>query len=326
MNRRDAVIALLALGAPSFVVRAQQAGKIPRLCFLTFDPGTLQSTRFSVFFDALRDLGYVDGKTIAIDYLSANARPEQYPVDAAECVRRKADVIVVASTPAAQAAKKATRTIPIVMLSLGDPVGAGLIDSLARPGGNVTGMTYIAGALAAKRVEILRELSPRISRVLVLTYPSDPISATQIESMKQAAASMGVTLYIQNIRAAADLPAAFDAGAKEHVQGLITTVESIFIANHAQVIELAAKHRLPAVYGSTLFAPNGGLISYSANFPLLYTSAASYVDKILKGAKPADLPVMQPTQFMFELNLKTAKALGITIPRTILMRADRVIE
>ena len=326
MNRRDAVIALFALGAPSLVVHAQQAGKIPRLCFLTFDPGTLQSTRHTVFFDALRDLGYVDGKTIAIDYLSADSRAEQYPVNAAECVRRNADIIVTATTPATQAAKKATRTIPIVMLSLGDPIGSGLIDTLARPGGNVTGMTFMAAALAAKRVEILRELSPRISRALVITYPLDPISAPQIESMKKAAGSMGVTLYIHSIRTAADIPAAFDAGVKNHAQGLITTVESIFSVNYAQVIELAAKHRLPAVYGNPQYAPNGGLISYAADFPLLYSSAASYVDRILKGAKPADLPVMQPTKFMFELNLKTAKALGITVPATLRLRADRIIE
>ena len=326
MNRRDAVLGLVALGVPSRFAQAQQPGKIPRLCFLTYDPGTILSTRHKVFFDALRDLGYVDGKTISIDYLSANARPEQYPAIAAECVRLKADVIVVSTTPAAQAAKKATLTIPIVMLSLGDPIGAGLVESLARPGGNVTGMTFIAGALAAKRLEILRDLSPKISRVLVLTYPSDPISAPQIESIKKAAGSMGVTLIVQNIQAAADLPAAFDAGAKERVQGLIVTVESIFTVNYAQVIALAAKHKLPAVYGNVQFAPNGGLISYAADFPLLYASAASYVDKILKGAKPADLPVMQPTKFLFELNLKTAKALGITVPAILLLRADRVIE
>lgn len=326
MNRRDTAIALLALGVTSLLAHAQQTRPIPRLCFLTFDPGSLQSTRFTEFFDALRDLGYVDGKTIAIDYLSADGRPEKYPANAAECVRRRADVIAVSTTPAAQAAKKATQTIPIVMIGLGDPIGAGLIDTLSRPGGNVTGLTFIAGALAAKRLEIMRELSPGISRVLVITYPLDPISKPQIESMKNAAASMGVTLYVQGIRTAADLPSAFDAGSKVHAQGLITTVESIFAVNYARVIELAAKHRLPAVYGNPQYAPNGGLMSYAADFAVLRASAASYVDKILKGAKPADLPVMQPTRFKFEINLKTAKALGITVPRELLLRADTVVE
>ncbi len=299
---------------------------MPRLCFLAFGPDSLQSNRFGAFFEGLRDLGYLNGQTIAIEYLSADGRGDRFPAMATECLRRHADIIVVSTTPAAQAAKKATRTIPIVMTALGDPVGSGLIDSLARPGGNVTGMTFIAPVLAAKRLELLKELVPRLSRVLVLTYLADPIAAPQVEAMKNAARALGVTLFIRDIRTANDLPAAFDMGAKDRVEGLITTAESIFAINNARVIDLAATHGLPAVYASTLSVPNGGLLSYIADFPALYASAASYVDRILKGARPADLPVQQPAKFEFAINLKAAKALGLPVAQSFLIRADRVIE
>jgi putative ABC transport system substrate-binding protein len=187
-------------------------------------------------------------------------------------------------------------------------------------------MTFIAGALAAKRLELLKEVVPRISRVLVLAYPQDPISAPQIESMRTAARSLGVTLVVRDIRTAEDLPAAFEAGVKQHAEGLLTNAESIFSVNSTRVIELAAKHRLPAIYASTTYVANGGLMAFIADFPVLYAGAASYVDKILKGAKPADLPVMQPTKFKFEIDLRAAKALGLTIPEKILFRADKVIE
>ena len=326
MNRRDTVLALAALGAAPLVPFAQAAGKIPRLCFMTFDPGTMRANRYGAFFEALRRLGYEDGKTIAIDYLSANGRAEQYSAMAAECTRLKADVIVVSTTPAAQAAKKATRTIPIVMLALGDPVGSGLIDSLARPGGNVTGMSFMAPELAAKRLEMLKELTPRVSRVLVLTYGADPISAPQVEMMQNAARKLGVSLQIRDIRSVDDIPPAFDAGAKERAEGLLVTGESIFQVNRGKVIELAAKHKLPTVYTSQVFPPDGGLMAYSADIPSLYVGAASYVDKILKGAKPAELPAVQASEFEFVINMKTAKALGIAIPKSFLVRANKLID
>lgn len=326
MNRRNSIFALAALGATPLVSFAQPAGRIPRLCFLTFDPGTMRTNRYGVFFEALRRLGYEEGKTIAIDYLSANGRAEQYPAMAAECVRLKADAIVVSTTPAAQVAKKATRTIPIVMLALGDPVGSGLIDSLARPGGNVTGMSFMAPDLAAKRLEMLKELVPRTSRVLVLTYGADPISAPQVEMMTNAARKLGVSLLIRDIRTAEDISAAFDAGAKERAEGLLVTGESIFQVNRVRVIELAAKHRLPTVFPSQLFPPDGGLMAYSADILSLYAGAASYVDKIFKGAKPAELPAVQPTEFDFVINMKTAKTLGIAIPQSFLVRANKLIE
>jgi putative ABC transport system substrate-binding protein len=327
MRRREfiSLIGGVALAWP-IVAQAQQPKKIPRLCFLTFDPGTLQSNRFD-FFEGLRDLGYVDGQTITIDYLSANGRGDRFPALAAECLRLKADIIAVSTTPAAQAAKNATGTIPIVMIALGDPVGSGLVDSLDRPGGNVTGMSLMVSELAAKRLELLKEAVPKISRVLVLSYLVDPIAPLQVKALKEAARSLGVTLQIQDIKTADDLPAAFEAGAKERAEGLLITAESIFVVNRARVSELAAEHRLPAVYPySNQVTDAGGLMAYYVSYRNQQIRAATYVDKILKGAKPSELPVQQPTKFDLAINLKAAKALGLTLPPRLLSRADEVIE
>jgi putative ABC transport system substrate-binding protein len=328
MRRRDFIAAVSgAVVAWPLAVRAQQPKKIPRLCFLTFDSVISQSTRFDGFFEGLRDLGYVDGQTITIDYLSADGRGEQFPALAAECLRLKADIIATTTTPATQAAKNTTRTIPIVMLALGDPVGTGLVDSLARPGGNVTGASMMVSELAAKRLELLKRVVPRISRVLVLAYLVDPIAPLQVKALKEAAPSVGVTLQVQDIQTADDLPAAFDAGAREGADGLLVDAESIFIVHRARVSELAARHRLPAMYPYSIqVADAGGLMAYDINIPDLQRRSAIYVDRILKGTKPADLPVEQPTKFKFVINLKTAKALDLTIPESILQFADQVIE
>jgi putative ABC transport system substrate-binding protein len=322
---------VLALGLTVLphVADGQSAGEIPRLCFLTFDPGTPQSPspRFEAFFAGLHDLGYVHGKTITIDYLVADGRSEKFPELAAECVRLKADTIVVSTTPAAHAAKNATRTIPIVMVALGDPVGTRLVESLARPGGNVTGMSQMTSGLAAKRLQVLKETVPRISRVLVLSYLVDPIAPLQVTALKEAASTLSVTLLIHDIRTADDLPAAFEAGVREHAEGLLTTAESIFRLQRRRVTELAARHRLPAVYPYSAFAKDsGGLMAYDANDSDLHRRAATYVDKILKGAKPSDLAIQQPTKFDLVINMKTAKALGLTIPQSILVRADEIIQ
>ena len=327
MVRAAIAIALVfTMLAMPLAAAAQPARKIPRLCFLTFDPGTPQSSRFDPFFQGLRDLGYVDGQTIIIDYLSAEGRGERFPVLAADCLRLKADIVVVTTTPAAQAAKKATRTIPIVMHSLGDPVTTGLVASLARPGGNVTGTTLMASGLAAKRLGLLKEIVPRISRVLVLAYLVDPIAAPQVKELESAAHSLGITLLVHDIRTADDLPAAFDAGAKERAEGVLTTAESIFVAQRNRVVQLAAQHRLPGIYPYRLTVDAGGLIAYDSYTSDLQRRAAAYVDKILKGAKPSDLPVEQPTKFELIINLKAAKALGLTIPPSLLQRADEVIQ
>jgi putative ABC transport system substrate-binding protein len=310
----------------SLATQAQPAGKIPRLCFLTFDSGTTQSNRFQPFFQGLRDLGYVDGQTIAIDYLSADGLSDRFPALAADCLRLKADIIVATTTPAAEAAKNATRTIPIVLHPLGDPVATGLVASLARPGGNVTGLTYMASALAAKRLELLKEAVPSISRVLVLTYLSDPIAAPQVKELESAAASQGVKLLIHDIRTADDLPAAFDAGINEHAEGLLTTAESIFFAERERVVRLAGQYRLPGLYPSRLMVEAGGLMAYDSFTSDLQARTATYVDRILKGANPSDLPVERPTKFELIINLKTAKALGLDLPPSLLALADEVIE
>ena len=324
--RLGALFLGLVVFALPFATEAQPAKRIPRLCFLTFDPGTPQSSRFSPFFQSLRDLGYVDGQTISIDYLSAAGRGEQFPALAADCLRLKADIIVVTTTPAAEAAKSATQTIPIVMYPLGDPVATGLVASLARPGNNVTGTTLMASGLAAKRLGLLKEIVPRISRVLVLAYLVDPIAAPQVKELESAARSLGITLLVHDIRTADDLPAAFDAGAKERAEGILTTAESIFVAQRNRVVQLAAQHRLPGIYPYRLMVDAGGLMAYDSYTSDLQRRAAAYVDKILKGAKPSDLPVEQPTKFELIINLKAAKALGLTISQSLLQRADEIIR
>ena len=240
MRRREFItlIGSVATAWP-FAARAQQPKnkKIPRLCFLTFDPGTLESSRFEPFFEGLRELGYVNGQTIIIDYLSAAGEGERFPALATECLRLKANIIVVTTTPAAKAAKAATGSIPIVMYPLGDPVETGLVASLNRPGGNVTGLTFMASGLAAKRLELLKEAVPDISRVLVLSYRVDPISAPQLEELEVAAASLGVRLLVRDIRSADDLPTAFDSSAAEAVGGVLTTAESIFAAQAKRVVQ-----------------------------------------------------------------------------------------
>jgi ABC-type uncharacterized transport system substrate-binding protein len=327
MRRREFVRFLCgAAVAWPFMVSAQQPKKIPRLCFLTFDPGTLESTRFKPFFQALRDLGYVDGQTIAIDYLSADGQGERFPVLAAECPRLKADIIVVTTTPAAKAAKNATGTIPIVMYPLGDPVVTGLVASLNRPGGNVTGLTFMASGLAAKRLELLKEAVPKISRVLVLSYRVDPIAAPQLKELEVAADSLRVKLLVRDIRTADDIPAAFDVGAREGVEGVLTTAESIFAAEGKRVVQLAIEHRLPGLYPYRLMADAGGLMAFDSYTISFQALTATYVDKILKGANPSDLPVEQPTKFELIINMRTARALGLTIPPSLLVRADQLIE
>jgi len=327
MRRRE-FIRLLGGAAVAwpFAAGAQQPKKTPRLCFLTFDPGTLASTRFKPFFQALRDLGYVDGQTIIIDYLSADGQGERFPALAAECVRLKVDIIVVTTTPAAKAAKNATGTTPIVMYPLGDPVVTGLVASLNRPGGNVTGLTFMASGLAAKRLELLKEAVPRISQVLVLSYLVDPIAAPQLKELEVAAASLGVKLLVRDIRTANDIPAAFDAGAREGVEGVLTTAESIFAAEGKRVAQLATQHKLPGLYPYKLVADAGGLMAFDSYTSSFQAHTATYVDKVLKGANPSDLPVEQPTKFELIINMRTAKVLGLTIPPSLLVRADQLIE
>jgi putative tryptophan/tyrosine transport system substrate-binding protein len=328
MRRREVIVGLAGAAAWPMGAHGQQRA-IPRLCFLTFDAGTLRtrSSRFEGFFQGLQDLGYEDGRTIDIRYLSAGNNDDRFPALIDECLGVKPAVIAVTTTPAAHLLKKATNTIPIVMVALGDPLGTGLVNSLSHPTGNITGMSSMVSELAVKRLELLRELVPGISRVLVLSYLADPIAPLQVKAMEQAAASIGLTLQVRDIRNGEDIPVAFEAGARESAEGLLVMSESMFMVHRAHVTELTARHRLPAVYAHVLpVRENGGLMAYTVWAPDLHRSAAMYVHRILNGAKPSELPVQQPTKFHLVINLKTAKALGLTIPPTLLARADEVIE
>jgi putative tryptophan/tyrosine transport system substrate-binding protein len=318
-----------AMLAAPLSAEAQQGKKVPRLCFLIFDPGTFEtrSSRWESFFQRLAELGYVPGRTIVIDYLSAGGRHERFSELAEECLRRKADVIAVTTTPGGHAAKKATQTTPIVMLSLGDPVGTGLVASIARPEGNLTGATMMTSDLAGKRLELLQQAVPKLTRVLVLSNLADPIAPLQVKVLESAAPSLGVTLQIRDIRTGDDLPAAFDAGVKDGVNGLLVTGESIFVVNRARLTELATRHKLPAIYPwSLLVTDASGLMAYDSNEPDLHRHAADYVDRILKGAKPSELPIHRPTNVQLVISLKAARAIGLTVPPALLVRANQVIE
>jgi len=316
----------IAIFGSAPAAEAQQGRKIPRLCFVSPNPIAFQAAEYDAFLRSLRHSGYENGRSIAIDYLSADGRVDRFPALAAECLRLKADVIVARTTPAAVAAKKATGTVPIVTLLTGDPVGTGLVKSLARPGGNVTGLSHLATGLSAKRLQLLKEAVPGISRVVVLANFVDPVAAPQVKELEDAARLLGVRLLIQDIRTPDALPGAFSAAAEDGAQGLLTTVEAIFSQNRKRVIELAAKHRLATMHPWIDFVEVGGLMYYGVSRFELYRDAATLAGKILSGAKPADLPIEQPTKFEFIVNLKAARSLGITIPHSVLLRADRVIE
>jgi putative ABC transport system substrate-binding protein len=327
MDRR-AFMGALAGGivvAP-LAAEAQPAGKVWRIGFLTTPSPTAAAYYLEAFREGLRELGYVEGKTIAIEYRFAEGRPERLPALAAELVHLKVDVIVTGGPPAPEEAKQATSTIPIVFAVAGDPVGEGLVASLARPGGNITGLASIAAEVVGKQLELLKEVAPKVSRVAVLLNPSHsahPLMARQAEG---AARALGVQLHILQAGSPAEIDAAFAAMRSQGVGGVLVLRGSLFLAQRTQIAALAAKSRLPAVYGTREEAEAGGLMAYGASLPLLYRRAATYVDRILKGAKPADLPIEQPTKFELVINLKTAKALRLTIPQSLLLRADEVIQ
>jgi putative tryptophan/tyrosine transport system substrate-binding protein len=324
--RRDVLAVPLAV---IFSRRVSAQTSVPSLCFLTFDRGSAEAPneRFKRFFERLHELGYVHPQTLHIDYIVAEGRTDQYAALAKQCVDGKPDIIAVTTTPGARALKHATQTVPIVMVAVGDPVGTGLVSSLAGHASNITGMSQMTSPLAAKRMELLREAVPNLQRVLVLSYSVDPISPLQVTAIREAAPSLGITPLVYDIKSADDLPAAFEAGIKEGAQGLTTTAESIFRASRGKVTELAAHHKLPAIYSYAAFVlDSDGLMAYEVYDSDLHRGAADYVDKILRGAHPADLPVQQPSRLRLVINLKTAKALGLTVPQSLMARADEVIE
>ncbi len=287
------------------------------------DPARLR--RFEAFRQGLRELGYVEGQSIAIEPRWAEGNYDRYPALAADLIRLKVDVIVTVGGAATQAAQQATRTIPIVMSVVIDPLGGGLVPSLARPGGNVTGLSVMA-ELVGKQLEVLKEVVPKLSRVAVLWNPANPGSAPQLREAEVAARTLALRLQTLEARVPQEIDSAFAAMTREQAGGLVILADAIFTNQVRQIAELAMKSRLPSIYGLREYVEAGGLMVYSPNTLELERRAATYVDKILKGAKPAALPIQQPTTFDFVLNLKTAKVLGLTIPRSVLLRADQVIE
>ena len=326
MRRREFVSGLGgAVVAWPLTAAAQTQKKIPRVGYIV--SGTPSSARQSLeaFRQGLRDLGWVEGQTIALEFRFLEGRAERAPELVAELIRLDLDVLVAAGSAAALAAKAATRTIPIVMLGP-DPVGLGLVASLARPGGNVTGLSYLIVELCGKRLQLLKELAPGLTRIAVLRNPNALIDAVMWRETEAAARKLEVALQALEVRGADDFEAAFAAAARGNAQALLTLDEPLLVAFRSRIVALAAGSRLPAMYGYREFPDAGGLMSYGPNLVDIVRRAAAYVDKILKGAKPADLAAEQPTKFEMVLNLKTAKALGLTIPPLVLAQADEVIE
>ena len=322
MDRRTWLVGSLGLLVAPLAVSAQPAGKNPRVGVLR--PGSPPDPLLDAFRQGLRELGYEEGRNINLEYRWAQGRDERFPALVADLVRLKVDVIL-AGAGAVQAAKRATTTIPIVMPVSGDPVRAGLVTSLARPGGNITGLTSLSGELPGKWIELLKETIPRVSRVAVLWDPaSDP---SQVKTSEAAAQSLGVRLHVLKVSRADGFEPALAEARKNDAGALIVLGSPFFYVHRTHLVELAAKHRLPTIYAQREFVVgSGGLMSYGPDYHDQFRRAAAYVDKILKGAKPADLPIEQPTKFELVIGLKNAKALGLTIPPAVLARADRVIE
>jgi putative tryptophan/tyrosine transport system substrate-binding protein len=312
--------------AGPLTAEGQQAGKIYRIGMLETTSMTLNAANLDAFRQGLRELGYVEGRNFMIEYRSADGRRERFPELATELVRLKVDVILTRGTPAVMAAKNATGTIPVVMAASGDPLLSGVVAGLARPGGNVTGLSAIVVEVTGKRLQLLREVVPGVSRIASLLDMGNPNNALQWKETEIVAQSLGVQPQLLDIRKPGDFGGAFDAAIRQRAGAMVVGIDALTQANHRLIIDLAAKHRLPAIYATREFVDAGGLVAYGVSYPHLYHRAATYVDKILKGAKPADLPVEQPTKFEFAINLKTAKALGLTIPPSVLARADQVIE
>ena len=330
MSTRRAFLGTLAGGllAAPLGTEAQQAAKVYRIGLLGGSPPNSPGGRraWEGFFQGMRELGYVEGQNILVEGRFYGDQTERLPDLAAELVRLKVDVIVAGAAPAPEAARRATTTIPIVMATHTDPVGSGLVASLAKPGKNVTGLSTLGPELVGKRLQLLKEAVPGISRVAVLSNPTDTSQALLLREAQVAARSLKVQLQVLEARAPSDFAGAFSAMTKERAGGVIIFTSSMFYNERTRIAELATRSRLPAIYSVKDFAEAGGLMAYGVNLGESFRRAATYVDKILKGAKPADLPVEQPTKFELVINLKTVKALGLTIPPSLLQRADEVIQ
>ena len=329
ISRRQIVLVLCAgsVVAP-LASLAQQSGKVWRVGFLAQRHVDFvdSDSYYGPFTHGMRELGYVVGRNLMIEWRSAEGKSERLPELAAELARLKVDVVVAPGTPAAQAAQKATATIPVVMVSVGDPVGSGLVKSLARPGGNTTGLTNNPGDLGSKRLEMLRGMVPKVSRVAILLNPSNVAHALVLKNVQTAAQKIGVKIQPVEASTPQEIANGFAMMARQKAGALIVPLEPLFQQQENQIVEFAAKHRLATIGAYGEFVEAAGLMSYGQNLRENYKRAASYVDKIFKGANPGDLPVEQPTTLELVINLKTAKALGIKVPQTILLQATKVIE
>ena len=322
MRRREFIAGLGGAAAWPLAARGQHPASW-RIGLLETTSLELNAANFAAFRQGLRDLGYVEGQNLVIEYRSADSA-DRFPDLAMELVGLQVDLIVLRGGPAVLAAKSATRTIPIIMVSIADPLIA--VASLAHPGGNITGFSALVSELEPKRIELIREIVPSAARIAALYNMANPIFLPRWQQMERVAQSAGIQPQLLDVRTPKDLEGAFNAAITQRADALVVSNDGLMLENRKLIVELAAKHRLPAVYAAKEFVDAGGLIAYAVSFPDLYRRAATYVDKILKGAKPADLPVQQPTKFEMAVNLRAAKAIGLSIPEAFLLRADEVIE
>ena len=323
------IFVCLLMTAPMLNVsfsEAQLPNKVPRIVFLAVQPRSFLSVRFDAFRQGLGELGYVEGKNIVIEYLHSEGSQDRLPAVVAEAVRHETDVIVTGGSQATRAAKEGTSTIPIVMAQDNDPLGAGFVASLARPGGNVTGLANLAAELSGKQLELLKEIIPKLSRLAVLSDSTEPGNPKALKETEIAAKGFGVQVFYIDVQNPKDIESAFRAANNHRAEALLVMPTPVMNQSRKQMVGLAAKSRLPAIYPRAEYVEEGGLMMYGVNTNDLFRRAAIFVDKILKGAKPAALPVEQPTKFDLLFNLKAAKQIGLTIPPNVLARADRVIK
>ena len=325
MIRSIWLVALLSLPSVD-LAQAQQAKKIPRIGYISAGTPSSQSPYTEALRQGLRDLGYIDGQTIAIEYRYGQEKLERLPALIAELLSLKVDVIVTSGATSTRSAKEATNTIPIVMGQDPDPVGNGFVSSLSRPGGNITGLSSLVAEIGGKRLELLKEVVPRLSRVAVLGTSTNPGNVHQLKEIELAATQGGVQLQFLDVVGTKDIETGFQAATKRRADAVLVLGSPLLNSQRTKIAELAIKTRVPAMYSRSEFIEDGGLMTYGASIPDLYRRAATYVDKILKGAKPADIPVEQPTKFEFIINLRAAKQIGLRIPPNVLARADRVIR
>ena len=327
MSSRRAFIGGIASTAImiSCVVTAR-AGKTPRIGFLGNSTAALEANLIRPWREGLRDFGYVEGQNVAVEYRWAEGRYERFPALIAELLALKVDVIVTAGTPAAQAVKRASSTIPLVMIAVGDPVGTGLVGSLGRPGGNATGLVSIAPDLEGKRLQLLQEIVPNLGLVALLTNPANPFHVGSEQQLRSAATAMHVKAQSFAVRNESEFDAAFEAMMRQRPGAMIMLADRLFLHHRKRIVDFALKHRLPAVYAYQELVEAGGLMSFGPSYPGMHRRAAYFVDRILKGASPSELPMEQPSQFELMINVRTARVLGLTIPPSLLLRADQVIE